>query len=74
MPGQSQLLGVLCATCLLQGSMRLDQQAEQLLLSLFDGAAWEFERWKQQNPQGYISQVRAVWTGLQLMLSIALNW
>jgi hypothetical protein len=61
MRGQSQLSEVLRATCLLQGSTRLDQQAEQLLLSLFDGAPWEFERWKQEDPQGYISQVRKVW-------------
>lgn len=40
-----------------QGSTRLDQKAEELLLSLFDGAPWEFERWKQEDPQGYISQV-----------------
>jgi hypothetical protein len=35
-PGYFQLSEVLLATCLLQGSTRLDQQAEQLLLSLFD--------------------------------------
>jgi hypothetical protein len=34
-PGHFQLPELLHATCLLQGSTRLDQQAKQLLLSLF---------------------------------------
>lgn len=62
LPGHSQLSEVLRAICLLQGSTRLDQQAEQLLLSLFDhhdGAPGEFERWKQEDPQGYLGQVGA---------------
>jgi hypothetical protein len=45
---------------LLQGSTRLDQKAEELLKGLFDGVPWEFERWKKDDPQGYISQVRVV--------------
>lgn len=47
---------------LLQGSTRLDQKAEELLKGLFDGVPWEFERWKKDDPQGYISQVGGVST------------
>lgn len=58
LPGQSHLSEVLRAACLLQGSTRLDQKAEEaLLLPLFDGVPLEYERWKRDDPQGYISQV-----------------
>lgn len=56
--GQAHLSEVLRAACLLQGSTRLDQKAEKvLLLPLFDGVPLEYERWKRDDPQGYISQV-----------------
>jgi hypothetical protein len=59
LPGQAHLSEVFRAACLLQGSTRLDQKAEDmLLLPLFDGVPLEYERWKRDDPQGYISQVR----------------
>ena len=55
----SHLAERLRSRCLLLGSRMLDAQAEQYLLRpLFAAASGEYERWRLEEPQSYISQMQ----------------
>lgn len=60
-PNESHLAERLRSRCLLLGSRMLDAQAEQYLLRPLFGAAaaaGAYERWQQEDPQSYMSQMR----------------
>lgn len=59
-PGEAQLSEVVKSRMLVEGATKLDHHAEeQLLRPLFEGAPEEFDRWRQEDVQGYIQQMEA---------------